>query len=131
MWLYISSDSSSFILILVISVFLWLSWLKTYQFYWSLQRTNSFFHWLSLSFLGVFNFIALGFTGSPSGKEPTFQCRRLKRQRFNAWVRKTPWRRAWQSTLIFLPGESMDRGSWWAAVSRVTKNQTRMKQIST
>ena len=38
-----------------------------------------------------------------SGKESTCQCRKL---RFNPWVRKTPWRRKWQPTLIFLPGKS-------------------------
>ena len=26
--------------------------------------------------------------------------------RFNSWVRKTPWRRAWLPTPVFLPGES-------------------------
>ena len=25
---------------------------------------------------------------------------------FNPWVRKIPWRRAWQPTSVFLPGES-------------------------
>ena len=25
---------------------------------------------------------------------------------FDPWVRKMPWRRAWQPTLVFLPGES-------------------------
>ena len=25
---------------------------------------------------------------------------------FDPWVRKIPWRRAWQPTLVFLPGES-------------------------
>ena len=29
-----------------------------------------------------------------------------KRRRFNPWVEKIPWRRAWQPTLVFLPGES-------------------------
>ena len=24
---------------------------------------------------------------------------------FNPWVRKMPWRRKWQPTLVFLPGE--------------------------
>ena len=41
-----------------------------------------------------------------SGKEPTCQCRRHKRHGFNPWVRKIPWRRAWQPTPVFLPGES-------------------------
>ena len=26
--------------------------------------------------------------------------------RFNPWVRKIPWRRAWQPSPVFLPGES-------------------------
>jgi len=29
-----------------------------------------------------------------------------KRCRFDPWVGKTPWRRAWQPTPVFLPGES-------------------------
>ena len=29
-----------------------------------------------------------------------------KRQGFNPWVRKIPWKRPWQSTPVFLPGES-------------------------
>ena len=37
------------------------------------------------------------------GKEPACQCRRLG---FNPWVRKTPWRRKWQPTPVFLPGKS-------------------------
>ena len=31
------------------------------------------------------------------------QCRRF---RFNPWVGKIPWRRKWQPTPVFLPGES-------------------------
>ena len=41
-----------------------------------------------------------------SGKEPVCQCRRHKRLRFDPWVRKLPWRRAWQPTPVFLPGKS-------------------------
>ena len=40
------------------------------------------------------------------GKEPACQCRRHKRCGFNSWVRKIPWRRAWQPTPVVLPGES-------------------------
>ena len=47
-----------------------------------------------------------GFPGGTSGKEPACQCRRCKRHRFDPWVRKIPWRRAWQPTPIFLSGES-------------------------
>ena len=39
-------------------------------------------------------------------KEPTCQCRRHKRHRFPLWVRKIPWRRAWQPTPVFSSGES-------------------------
>ena len=45
------------------------------------------------------------FPGSASGKESACQCRRHKRWGFNPWVRKIPWRRKWQPTLVFLPGE--------------------------
>ena len=34
--------------------------------------------------------VALGFPGGARGKEPTCQCRRCKRLRFNPWVRKIP-----------------------------------------
>ena len=47
-----------------------------------------------------------GFPGDASGKEPTWQCRKLKRRRFDPWVGKIPWRRAWQPTSVFLPAES-------------------------
>ena len=30
----------------------------------------------------------------------------VKIHRFDSWVGKTPWRRAWQPTPVFLPGES-------------------------
>ena len=33
------------------------------------------------------------------------------RYRFNPWVRKVPWRRAWQSTPVFLPGEPYGQSS--------------------
>ena len=49
----------------------------------------------------------MGFPGGASGKEPTCQCRRHKRCRFDPWVRKIPWMRAWQPTPVFLPEESL------------------------
>ena len=48
----------------------------------------------------------VGFPGDTSGKKPTCQFRRHKRHRFDPWVRKIPWRRAWQHTAVFLPRES-------------------------
>ena len=38
----------------------------------------------------------------PSSKESSCQCRRCK---FSLWVTKIPWRRKWQPTPVFLPGE--------------------------
>ena len=49
---------------------------------------------------------SMGFPGGTSGKEPTCQCLRHKRLEFNPWIGKISWRRAWQPTLVFLPGES-------------------------
>ena len=46
------------------------------------------------------------FSGGASRKEPAYQCRRHKRHRFDPWVGKIPWRRAQQSTLVFLLGEA-------------------------
>ena len=43
----------------------------------------------------------LGF--APGSARICLQCRRL---RFNPWVRKIPWRRKWQPTPVFLPGQS-------------------------
>ena len=41
------------------------------------------------------------------GKEPACQCRRLKRHRFDPWVRKIPWRmRAWGWGLETAPAVS-------------------------
>ena len=34
-----------------------------------------------------------------------------RRPGFNPWVRKIPWRRKWQPTLVFLPGESQGQMS--------------------
>ena len=44
----------------------------------------------------------LGFSDGASGKEPDGQCRRHKRCRFGTCIRKIPWRKAWQSTPVFL-----------------------------
>ena len=62
-------------------------------------------------------------------KKLSCQSWRLKRHRFNPWVGKFPWRRAWQPTPVFLPGESLDT-AWWATVHRVTKHRTPLKQLS-
>ena len=40
------------------------------------------------------------------------------------------WRRKWQPTPVFLPGESQGRGTWWAAVSGVAQSRTRLKRLN-
>ncbi|XP_070145515.1 uncharacterized protein [Ovis canadensis] len=56
--------------------------------------------WNSLSALSIY-----GFPGGTNGTGSTCQCRRCKRCRFDPWVGKIPWRRKWQPTPVFLPGE--------------------------
>ena len=51
-------------------------------------------------------FGSMCFPGGASGKEPACQCRRHRRWGFHSWVGKIPWRREWQPTPVFLPGES-------------------------
>ena len=45
----------------------------------------------------------LFFTSGSDGKESAS----VQRPWFIPWVRKIPWRRAWQPTPVFLPGESL------------------------
>ena len=41
------------------------------------------------------------------------------------------WRRKWQPTPVFLPGESQGRGgAWWAVVYGITQSRTWLKQLS-
>ena len=47
--------------------------------------------------------------GLPDGSASegsTCQCRRPKRNRFDTWVGRIPWRRKWQPAPVFLPGKS-------------------------
>ena len=86
----------------------------------SVVNTHSLNQWFSLGqCLPPRGHLALsgdiwGFPGGASGKEPACQCGRHKRCQFDSWVGKIPWRRAQQSTPVFLPGES--HGPWNLAV---------------
>ena len=46
--------------------------------------------------------------GGAVGKESSCQCRR---QWFDPWSGKIPWKREWQPTLVFLPGKFYGQGS--------------------
>ena len=60
-----------------------------------------FHHYKSLPLRGAW--ARVGLPWWLSGKESA--CR-YRRYGFNPWVRKISWRRKWQSTPVFLPGES-------------------------
>ena len=50
----------------------------------------------------------MDFPGGPVVKNPPANARR---HRFDPWVGKIPWRREWQPTPVFLPGESYGQRS--------------------
>ena len=60
-----------------------------------------------------------------------WQCRRHKWRGFNPWVRKSPWRRTWQPTPVFLPGESHGQRSLEGYSPGVTQSQTRLRYLGT
>ena len=72
-----------------------------------------------------------GFPGGTNSKEPACQCRRSKRYGFDPWVWKIPWRRAWQPTPVFLPGESHGQRSLVGYSPEGCKSQTGLKPLST
>ena len=57
-------------------------------------------------------------------KTPFVQCQKYKRLSFNPWVRKSPWRRKWQPTPVFLPGEFHGQRTWWAIYSPWGRKQS-------
>ena len=54
-------------------------------------------------------------------------CLQCRRPAFDPWVEKIPWRRKWQPTPVFLPGESHGQRSlagyspWGHEVSNMTE----------
>ena len=63
-----------------------------------------FCYFLWLSNIPLRN-IPWDFPGGAIGQQPACQCTRLKTHMFDPCVGKIPWRRAWQPTPVFLPGE--------------------------
>ena len=68
----------------------------------------------------------LGFPGGASDKELACQCRR---HGFNSWVRKIPWRRKWQPTPVFLPGDSHGQKSLAGYSTRGLKELDTTEQL--
>ena len=50
----------------------------------------------------------------------------MEETEFNPWVRKILWRRKWQSTPLFLPGESYGQR---IGVHATTKSQTHLSDF--
>ena len=42
----------------------------------------------------------------------------------------THWRRKWQPTPVFLPGESQGQGAWWAGVYGIAQSRTGLTRLS-
>jgi len=53
----------------------------------------------------------MGFPDGAIGKESDCQCRKHKKFRFDPWVKKIPWRRAWQPTPVFASREFHEQRS--------------------
>ena len=60
---------------------------------------------LHASGIGVYCSLTGGIPGGAHGKESACQCRRHEMW-VDLWVRRIPWRRKWQPTPVFFPGES-------------------------
>ena len=61
-----------------------------------------------LEFAGCRQLFTKGFLGGSVGKELACNagnCLQCRRHGFDSWVRKIPWRRKWQPTPVFSPGE--------------------------
>ena len=71
------------------------------------------------------NMHMIGLPGGSVVKISTYQCRRCKRQGFNPWVGKIPYRRKWQHPPRFSPGNPMDWRTWWATIHGIAKESDR------
>ena len=74
----------------------------------------------------------MGFPSGSAVKNLYLQFKILRKHRFHPWVRKIPWRRAWQPTLVLLPGESYGQRSLAGDSSRGHKelNTTEVSEHS-
>ena len=69
--------------------------------------------------------------GFPGGSEVRASaCIAGERPGFDPWVRKIPWRRKWQPTPVFLPGESHGWRRLVGYSPRVAKGRTRLSDFT-
>ena len=74
--------------------------------------------------------VVLGFPSDAGSKEPSCQCSRRKRCRFDPWVGKISWRRVSSPLQYSCLENPMDRRAWQAIVHRVAKSWTLLKWLS-
>ena len=73
----------------------------------------------------------IGLPGWLSGKKSACQCRECKRHGCDPWVGKIPWRRKWQLTPVFLPGEFHGQSSLAGYSPRGRKESDKTEGLST
>ena len=115
-WTVINQLSLRSVVFLDLNLLLEMGYLLMLTLAWWTEKHNSQFWFLLFSLSQVFwdvyhwpspKLLYLwSFPGGTSGKDPACQRRRHKRHEFNPGVGRIPWRRAWQPTPVFLPGES-------------------------
>ena len=66
-----------------------------------------------------------------SGKEPTWRCRRCRRCEFDSESGRSSGEGNGNPLQYSCLGNPTDRGAWLAAVHRVAKSRTQLKQLST
>ena len=72
----------------------------------------------------------MGFPGGTSDKEPTCQCRRHKRCRFNLGSGRSHGGGPGNQLQYSCLGNPMNTGIWWATVHRVTKSWTHWSDLA-
>ena len=87
-------------------------------FFTGTEQFNKYFLFFSLLFLYWASLMAMNLLA-------------IQRPRFNPWVRKIPWRRKWQPTPVFLPGESHGQRSLEGYSPWGHKNWTRLSDYTT
>ena len=98
----------------------------------SQQWTGTIFSLVTSQFrLGTIRWTHRDFLGGSVVKESACQCWRCSRHKFNPWIRKILWRRKWQPTPVFLPGESYGQRSLVGCSSWGCKESNRTEQVST
>ena len=69
------------------------------------EKTKGFYEFFMCGYIYVCICTTIGFSVALVVKNPPVNAGAMSLG-FDPWIGKIPWRRAWQPTLVFLPGES-------------------------